>query len=295
MRSTERQAEQLLEHGSLGDVVLEVRDITKTYHISEDVIVQALDGVSLQVHRGEMIAIIGPSGSGKSTLMHSIGLLDHPTTGQVLVGDIDVTDMDENDLAAVRNREIGFVFQAFNLLARTTALENVELPLIYAGVSAAERRKRALEALERVGLGQRVDHTPNQLSGGQQQRVAIARALVTEPAIVLADEPTGNLDSRSGIEVMVFLQKLNAAGITIVLVTHDADVAAHASRVVKIADGRVVEDYCVPAAERIDAEIELENYEKMRAEQEAKRAQQDAQRAEASATTSPGLIPEGGC
>lgn len=295
MRSTERQAEQLLEHGSLGDVVLEVRDITKTYHISEDVIVQALDGVSLQVHRGEMIAIIGPSGSGKSTLMHSIGLLDHPTTGQVLVGDIDVTDMDENDLAAVRNREIGFVFQAFNLLARTTALENVELPLIYAGVSAAERRKRALEALERVGLGQRVDHTPNQLSGGQQQRVAIARALVTEPAIVLADEPTGNLDSRSGIEVMVFLQKLNATGITIVLVTHDADVAAHASRVVKIADGRVVEDYCVPEAERIDAEIELENYEKMRAEQEAKRAQQDAQRAEASATTSPGLIPEGGC
>lgn len=295
MRSTERQAEQLLEHGSLGDVVLEVRDITKTYNISEDVIVQALDGVSLQVHRGEMIAIIGPSGSGKSTLMHSIGLLDHPTTGQVLVGDIDVTDMDENDLAAVRNREIGFVFQAFNLLARTTALENVELPLIYSGVPAAERRKRALEALERVGLGQRVDHTPNQLSGGQQQRVAIARALVTEPAIVLADEPTGNLDSRSGIEVMVFLQKLNAAGITIVLVTHDADVAAHASRVVKIADGRVVEDYCVPTNERIDAEIELENYEKMRAEQEAKRAQQEAQRAEASATTSPGSIPKGGC
>ena len=258
MTKDEKRAESIIEHGKRGEVVLEVKDVHKTYQVGDDIVVKALDGVSLQVRRGDLIAIIGPSGSGKSTLMHSIGLLDHPTSGQVLVGSVDVTDMGPNELARVRNKEIGFVFQSFNLLSRTTAMENVELPLIYAGVSATERRRKSKEALERVGLGSRLDHTPNQLSGGQQQRVAIARALVTEPAIVLADEPTGNLDSKSGIEVMAFLQKLNAAGITIVLVTHDTRVAAHASRIVEIADGRIVQDRPVGADEMIDAQSELD-------------------------------------
>jgi putative ABC transport system ATP-binding protein len=183
---------------------------------------------------------MGPSGSGKSTLMHIVGLLDHPTTGMVLVDGEDVSGMEPNELASVRNKRIGFVFQSFNLLARTTAQANVELPLIYSGVSGTERSRRAKEALERVGLGNRLTHMPNQLSGGQQQRVAIARALVTEPSIVLADEPTGNLDSRSGVEVMSILQNLNDQGITVVLVTHDARVARHAQRVVHIRDGRIV-------------------------------------------------------
>ena len=230
----------------------------KTYQVSDDVVVNALDGVSLQIRKGDFIAIIGPSGSGKSTLMHSIGLLDHPTSGEVFVGGTDVTKMAENELARVRNKEIGFVFQAFNLLARTTAIENVELPLIYAGVSAADRQKRAVEALKRVGLGERMSHMPNQLSGGQQQRVAIARALVTEPSIILADEPTGNLDSKSGIEVMAFLQELHKSGVTIVLVTHDAHVALHAARVVRIADGKITQDYFNKDDERIDASAELE-------------------------------------
>lgn len=240
-----------------GGTVLEVRDVHKSYQVSEDVLVRALDGVSLKINKGDFIAIIGPSGSGKSTLMHSIGLLDHPTSGEVLVGGVNVTDMVENELARVRNKEIGFVFQAFNLLARTTAVENVELPLIYAGVASAERRRRAIEALTRVGLGERLDHMPNQLSGGQQQRVAIARALVTEPSIILADEPTGNLDSRSGIEVMAFLQELHHSGVTIVLVTHDAQVALHADRVVRIADGKITQDYLNSPEERIDAAAEL--------------------------------------
>ena len=244
----------------LGEIVLEARNVVKEYVIGDEMTVRALAGVSLQIRRGEMIAIIGPSGSGKSTLMHSIGLLDRPTSGEILVGGEDVTSLEPNRLAAVRNREIGFVFQAFNLLSRTTATENVELPLVYAGLSAGERRRRAHEALRRVGLGDRLTHMPNQLSGGQQQRVAIARALVTEPAIVLADEPTGNLDSRSGIEVMSFLQELNRSGVTIVLVTHDNRVAHHASRIVRIADGRITEDIAVPVAERIDAAAELERY-----------------------------------
>lgn len=243
---------------SASDTMLEVKHLEKVYKIGDDVEVRALDDVSLAVHRGEMIAIIGPSGSGKSTLMHSIGLLDHPTSGEVLVSGVDVTEMAPNELARVRNKEIGFVFQAFNLLARTTAIENVELPLIYAGVAGAERRRRSIEALKRVGLGERLDHAPNQLSGGQQQRVAIARALVTEPSIILADEPTGNLDSRSGVEVMAFLQQLNAQGVTIVLVTHDSRVAQHATRVVRIADGRITADYENSPEERIDAQAELE-------------------------------------
>ncbi len=238
-----------------GRVVLEAIDVVKTYYLDE-VEVHALCDVSLQVHEGEMLAIMGPSGSGKSTLMHLIGLLDRPTSGVITVEGEDVSRMEQNDLAAVRNKRIGFVFQAFNLLARTSAMANVELPLVYAGLPATERARRAREALERVGLGERLGHMPNQLSGGQQQRVAIARALVTEPSIVLADEPTGNLDSRSGVEVMAFLQDLNDNGITIVLVTHDSRVADHAQRVVEIKDGRVVADRDVEG--RVDARLELE-------------------------------------
>jgi putative ABC transport system ATP-binding protein len=221
------------------DVVLEARAVTKSY-VLDEVTVDALRGVDLEVRRGEMLAIMGPSGSGKSTLMHIVGLLDHPTVGSVTIDGEDVSGMSPNALATVRNKRIGFVFQSFNLLARTTATANVELPLIYAGLSAGERSRRARAALERVGLGDRLKHMPNQLSGGQQQRVAIARALVTEPSIVLADEPTGNLDSRSGVEVMQILQGLNDQGITVVLVTHDARVARHAQRVVHIADGRII-------------------------------------------------------
>jgi len=238
-----------------GEVVLEARDVTKRY-ILEEVVVDALRGVTLQVHRGEMLAIMGPSGSGKSTLMHIVGLLDHPTTGQVTIDGQDISGMSPNALAALRNRQIGFVFQSFNLLARTTAIANVELPLIYAGASGGERARRARAALERVGLGNRLTHMPNQLSGGQQQRVAIARALVTEPSIVLADEPTGNLDSRSGVEVMQILQRLNEQGITVVLVTHDARVARHAQRVVHIADGCIVLSEMVD--DRIIADTEIE-------------------------------------
>jgi len=221
------------------DAVLQARDVTKRY-ILDEIEVNALCGVDLEVCRGEMLAIMGPSGSGKSTLMHIVGLLDHPTTGTVTIDGEDVSHMEPNQLASVRNKRIGFVFQSFNLLARTTAQANVELPLIYAGLSGGERTRQAKAALERVGLGNRLTHMPNQLSGGQQQRVAIARALVTQPSIVLADEPTGNLDSRSGVEVMSILQDLNRQGITVVLVTHDAHVARHAQRVVHIRDGQIV-------------------------------------------------------
>jgi len=234
--------------------VLELRNVTKTY-VLEGVEVHALCGVTLDVRQGEMLSIMGPSGSGKSTLMHIIGLLDHPTSGTVSVEGQDVIGMTANQLAAVRNKRIGFVFQSFNLLARTGALANVELPLVYAGVGAYERARRAREALEGVELGDRLRHTPSQLSGGQQQRVAIARALVTSPSIVLADEPTGNLDSRSGIEVMALLQQLNAAGITVVVVTHDANVARHGQRIIELRDGAVVRDAAV--TDRLDASKEL--------------------------------------
>jgi putative ABC transport system ATP-binding protein len=234
--------------------VLIATDVVKTYQL-ENIEVKALCGASLEVLDGEMLAIMGPSGSGKSTLMHIIGLLDRPTSGTVSIEGEEVSQMSPNELAEVRNRRIGFVFQSFNLLARTTAQANVELPLIYAGASASERARRARAALEQVGLGERLDHTSNQLSGGQQQRVAIARALVTEPSIVLADEPTGNLDSRSGVEVMALLQDLNDQGITVVLVTHDRHVADHAQRVVQIRDGRITSNEPVP--DRIDARTEL--------------------------------------
>jgi putative ABC transport system ATP-binding protein len=239
-------------------VVLAAEDVTKTYRLTEEVVVNALCGVDMQVCEGEMLAIMGPSGSGKSTLMHIVGLLDTPSSGRVTIEGEDVSTMEANALATVRNKRIGFVFQSFNLLARTTAQANVELPMIYAGVSGAERARRAREALQRVGLGDRMDHFPNQLSGGQQQRVAIARALVTDPSIVLADEPTGNLDSRSGIEVMSILQDLNSQGITVVVVTHDANVARHAQRVVHLRDGRVVHQEFVDS--RIDASDELERF-----------------------------------
>lgn len=235
-------------------VVLEARDVSKCYHL-EGVDVDALRDVNMQVCGGEMLAIMGPSGSGKSTLMHIVGLLDRPTSGTVTIEGEDVSDMAPNQLATVRNKRIGFVFQAFNLLPRTTATANVELPLIYAGVPGGKRTQLARAALERVGLGDRLGHFSNQLSGGQQQRVAIARALVTEPSIVLADEPTGNLDSRSGVEVMAILQELNGQGITVVIVTHDANVARHATRVVHIMDGRIVSEEVVE--DRVDAIKEL--------------------------------------
>jgi putative ABC transport system ATP-binding protein len=226
--------------------VIEVRDLTKTYALGE-VQVKALRGVSLNIAPGEFVALTGPSGSGKSTFMHLLGCLDRPTSGEYLLGGRDVAGLSKHQLAHVRNREIGFVFQGFNLLARTSALENVELPLLYAGkIPAAERRARAIAALESVGIGDRLDHYPNQLSGGQQQRVAIARALVNNPVLLLADEPTGNLDTRTSIEVMEIFQKLNTErGLTIVLVTHEPDIAEYGTRIVSFRDGRVRADHRV--------------------------------------------------
>jgi putative ABC transport system ATP-binding protein len=221
--------------------LIETHDLWKTYRMgSEDI--HALRGVSLLLDRGEYVAIMGPSGSGKSTLMNLIGCLDTPTKGTYLLNEKKVSEMNDDELARIRNEEIGFVFQTFNLLPRATALHNVELPLVYAGVPAKDRQQRARQALDRVELGDRVTHRPNELSGGQRQRVAIARALVNNPSILLADEPTGNLDSKTGIEIMALFDRLHGAGNTIILVTHEADIAAHAHRVLHLRDGQVEND-----------------------------------------------------
>jgi putative ABC transport system ATP-binding protein len=221
--------------------LIETVDLWKTYQMGDEEI-HALRGVSIQIERGEYVAIMGPSGSGKSTLMNLIGCLDTPSRGSYLLNGKQVSQMDDNELARIRNEEIGFVFQTFNLLPRATALRNVELPLVYAGVPAKEREQRARAALDRVELTSRITHRPNELSGGQRQRVAIARALVNNPSILLADEPTGNLDSKTGVEIMGVFERLHKAGNTIVLVTHEADVAAYAYRAIHIRDGQVEQD-----------------------------------------------------
>jgi putative ABC transport system ATP-binding protein len=221
--------------------LIDTQDLWKTYVMGSEEI-HALRGVSVQIERGEYVAIMGPSGSGKSTLMNLIGCLDTPSKGTYLLNGKRVSDMNDNELARIRNEEIGFVFQTFNLLPRASALHNVELPLIYAGVSASDRQERARAALEKVELGSRVNHRPNELSGGQRQRVAIARALVNNPSILLADEPTGNLDSKTGAEIMGLFKRLHEAGNTIVLVTHEADVAAFALRSIHLRDGQVEKD-----------------------------------------------------
>jgi putative ABC transport system ATP-binding protein len=236
--------------------LIEIRDITKVYRMGGDIEVHALRGVSLQMDAGELLSIMGPSGSGKSTLMNVLGCLDQPTSGEYYLDGVDVKRLNDNALAEIRNRKIGFVFQTFNLLPRTTALQNVELPLVYRGVNGRERRRRVTEALEMVGLADRIHHRPNELSGGEQQRVAIARALATQPDIILADEPTGNLDSRAGAEIMVIFQRLNREmGITVVFVTHDADIAAHTRRIVQLLDGKIVADELVESP--LDAEATL--------------------------------------
>ncbi|MFN8062245.1 MAG: ABC transporter ATP-binding protein [Vicinamibacterales bacterium] len=221
--------------------LIETRDLWKTYQMGDESI-HALSGVSIQIERGEYVAIMGPSGSGKSTLMNLIGCLDTPSKGTYLLNNKEVSTMNDDELARIRNEEIGFVFQTFNLLPRATALHNVELPLVYAGVSAKDRRDRAVKALEMVELASRMTHRPNELSGGQRQRVAIARALVNNPSILLADEPTGNLDSKTGAEIMALFERLYQQGNTIILVTHEADIAAFAHRVISIRDGKVEKD-----------------------------------------------------
>jgi len=221
--------------------LIEIKKITKIYEMGEEKL-YALNGVDLTIKKNEYVAIMGPSGSGKSTLMNIIGCLDTPTSGDYILNGKDVHEMDDNELAEIRNREIGFVFQTFNLLPRSNALHNVELPLVYSGLSRTERLKRAEEALVNVGLADRMTHKPNELSGGQRQRVAVARALINKPSIILADEPTGNLDTKTGEEIMSLIKELNEKGNTIIIVTHEEDIARHAKRIVKIRDGMIESD-----------------------------------------------------
>ncbi len=225
----------------MADALICARDLVKVYRVGDNEI-RALDGISVEIARGEFVTVMGPSGSGKSTFMNLLGCLDRPSGGEYLFDGQRISDLERDALAAVRNRHLGFVFQNFNLLARTSALENVELPLIYAGMAARDRRARALEMLDRVGLSERTNHHPSQLSGGQQQRVAIARALVMRPLLIFADEPTGALDSHTSLEIMALLQELNRQGMTVVLVTHEADIARFAGRVLRFLDGHLVAD-----------------------------------------------------
>ncbi|MEC7694147.1 MAG: ABC transporter ATP-binding protein [Bacteroidota bacterium] len=224
-----------------GQPLIHARDLRKTYHVGDQV-VHALDGLDLDIHANEYVALMGPSGSGKSTLMNMLGCLDSPTSGTYILNDQDVSRLEDDALADIRNREIGFVFQTFNLLPRYTALENVALPMVYAGMGKAERMARAEEVLHQVGLGDRMDHRPNELSGGQRQRVAVGRALVMKPSIILADEPTGNLDTATSQEVMELFGDIQKAGNTVILVTHEEDIAAYAHRTVRLRDGRVESD-----------------------------------------------------
>lgn len=235
--------------------IIETRGLTKDY-IMGNMVVHALQGVDIAIEEGEFVAIMGPSGSGKSTFLNMAGCLDRPTKGEYFLNGEEVSRMNDNQLAEVRNKYIGFVFQSFNLLPRTSALKNVELPLMYAGKK--DRAKLASHALERVGLGQRMDHKPNELSGGQQQRVAIARAIVNDPVLILGDEPTGNLDTRTSIEIMALFQELNEAGKTIAVVTHEEEIAQHCKRIIRFRDGRVEQDE--PVTDRIDAKDELEKF-----------------------------------
>ena len=235
--------------------LITIKDIGRKYVIGSEVI-HALKSVSLIINKGEFVALMGPSGSGKSTLMNILGCLDTPTKGEYILNGINVSHMSDNELAEVRNSEIGFVFQTFNLLPRNTALDNVALPLIYAGINKEKRMERATNALKNVGLGNRIDHKPNELSGGQRQRVAVARALINDPSIILADEPTGNLDTKTSIEIMGLIEDIHAKGNTIILVTHEEDIAKHAHRIVRMRDGLIENDYLNTEVQVVSRRVE---------------------------------------
>lgn len=243
--------------------LINITDIGRKYVIGAETI-HALKSVTLQIQKGEFVALMGPSGSGKSTLMNILGCLDTPTRGEYYLNNIRVSEMSEDDLADVRNKEIGFVFQTFNLLPRSTSLDNVALPLVYAGVNKANRLTRAQEALENVGLGNRVHHKPNELSGGQRQRVAVARALINNPSIILADEPTGNLDTKTSVEIMGLLEEIHSKGNTIVLVTHEEDIAQHAHRIVRMRDGLIEDDYKNDTVKSVSPRLEALREEEKR-------------------------------